>query len=124
MLRAQLEQPMQPLSNYDLVLNIFVAVVLPLLILANLTRWGTKSAMNTYLWRENPQLMKVSLVVIGLLALFSMVQLAAHYGLISMATANIAMPIIAIPFAIAGVAEIWLAVKALRQYLRARRSQA
>src|SRR5665647_2843446 len=76
------EKPMQPLSDYDLVLNIFVAVVMPLLILVNLMNWGASSAMSTYLWREHPGLMKVSLVVIGLISLYSMVQLAVHYGLI------------------------------------------
>jgi hypothetical protein len=115
---------MQPLSDYNLVLNILVAIVMPLLILANLTNWGANSPMNTYLWREHPGLMKVSLVVIGLISLFSMVQLAVHYGLISEAAANIAMPVIGIPFLIAGIGEIWLVVKALRQYLRARKSQA
>jgi hypothetical protein len=31
---------MQPLTTYDLVLNIFVVVIMPLLIVANLKNWG------------------------------------------------------------------------------------
>ena len=53
---------------------------MPILIFANLMDWGTKSPLNVYLWREHPNLMRVSLVILGLLALNAMVGLAAHYG--------------------------------------------
>ena len=49
---------------------------------------------------------------------------AAHFGLISMSTADVAMPILGVPFLILAVVEIWLAFRALQDYLRMRRSGA
>jgi hypothetical protein len=114
---------MQPLTTYDLVLNIFVVVIMPLLIVANLKNWGA-SPLNVYLWRENPNLMRVSLVILGLLTLYSLVQLAGHFGLVSPAVVDYALPAIGIPVLIAAIADIWLVVKAISQYMRTRRSQA
>ena len=114
---------MQPLTTYDLVLNIFVVAVMPLLILANLKDWGSQSPLNVYLWREHPNLMRVSLVILGLLTLYSLAQLAGHFGLVSPAVLDYALPAIGIPFLLAAIAEIWLVVKAISQYMRARRSQ-
>ena len=83
---------MQPLTTYDLVLNIFVVVIMPLLIVANLKGWGTQSPLNIYLWRESPNLMRVSLVILGLLALYSLVQLAGYFGLISPSVRRLRAP--------------------------------
>ena len=115
---------MQPLSQYDLYLNFFVAVVMPILILTNLMSWGTNSPLNVYLWREQPNLMRVSLVLLGLIALNVFVGLAAHYGLLPAAAADSATLVLGIPFLITSVAVIGLSVRAVAQYLRARRSQA
>jgi hypothetical protein len=115
---------MQPLDTYHLVLNIFVAVVMPLLILANVMGWGTRTPVNDFLWRDHTNFMRISMVIIGLLALWSMVQLAAHFGLISFGAADVAMPILGVPFLILAVVEIWLAFRALQDYLRMRRSGA
>ncbi len=115
---------MQPLTTYDLVLNIFVVVIMPLLIVANLKGWGTQSPLNIYLWRESPNLMRVSLVILGLLTLYSLAQLAGYFGLISPSVLDYVLPAIGIPFLIAAIVEIWLVVKAISQYMRARRSQA
>jgi len=114
---------MQPLTTYDLVLNIFVVVIMPLLIVANLKSWGA-SPLNDYLWRENPNLMRVSLVILGLLTLFSLVQLAGYFGLVSTSVLDYVLPAIGIPFLVAAIVEIWLVLKAISQYMRARRSQA
>jgi hypothetical protein len=119
-----LEALMQPLDTYHLVLNIFVAVVMPLLILANVMGWGARTPVNDFLWRDHTNFMRISMVIIGLLALWSMVQLAAHFGLISAGVADVAMPVLGIPFLILAVVEIWLAFRALQDYLRIRRSQA
>ena len=113
-----------PLSNYDLILNAFVLIVMPLIIVANLTNWGTKSPTNTYLWREEPTLMRLSLLILGLLTLFSAIQLGEHLGLISHTFAEVAMPVIGVPFLILGMAEIWLSVKAVLRYWRSGRSTA
>jgi hypothetical protein len=119
-----LETPMQPLDTYHLVLNIFVAVVMPLLILANVMGWGARTPVNDFLWRDHTNFMRLSMVIIGLLALWSMVQLAAHFGLISFGAADVAMPILGVPFLILAVVEIWLAFKAFKDYRQMRRSQA
>jgi hypothetical protein len=115
---------MQPLDTYHLILNIFVAVVMPLLILANVMGWGARTPVNDFLWRDHTNFMRLSMVIIGLLALWSMVQLAAHFGLISFGVADVAMPILGVPFLILAVVEIWLAFKALKDYRQMRRSQA
>jgi hypothetical protein len=115
---------MQPLDTYQLILNFFVAVMMPLLILANVMGWGARTPVNDFLWRDHPNFMRVSMVIIGLLALWSIVQLAAHFGLISTGVADVAMPILGVPFLILAVVEIWLAFRALKDYLRMRRSGA
>ena len=115
---------MQPLDTYQLILNFFVAVVMPPLILANVMGWGARTPVNDFLWRDHPNFMRVSMIIIGLLALWSIVQLAAHFGLISTGVADVAMPILGVPFLILAVVEIWLAFRALKDYLRMRRSGA
>ena len=115
---------MQPLDTYHLVLTAFVAVVMPMISLANVMGWGARTPMNDFLWRDHANFMRVSMVIVGLLAAWSMVQLAGHFGLISAASANIALPLLGIPFLVLAVAEIWLAFRALKDYLRMRRSQA
>jgi hypothetical protein len=107
------------LTTYELVLNLFIAVVMPLLILANLRDWGMKSPMNVYLWREAPNLMRVSLVILGLLAVWSVIRLGGHFGLLPADLVDTALLVVGVPFLIAAVAEIWLVAKAARQYLRA-----
>jgi hypothetical protein len=108
---------MQPLSTYDLMLNFAVVVIMPLLIWINLRRTDANSQ---YLWRESPNFMRVSLVILGLLTLFSAVGLLGYYGLVSPAVVEYAAPIIGIPFLVVALAEIWLGVVALRRYLRTR----
>lgn len=115
---------MQPLGTYELYLNIFVAVVMPLLIAANLTGRVRANPRNAYLWRDHPNFMWLSMGIIGLLSLWSMVQLAGHFGLIGGAAVELALPVIGVPFLILAVAEIWLGVRLLVQYLRTRRSPA
>jgi hypothetical protein len=114
---------MQPLSDFDLYLNLFVAVVMPILIVTNLMNWGTNSPLNVYLWREHPNLMRVSLVLLGLIALNAIVGLAAHYDLLPAAAVDYATLVLGLPFLITSVAVIWLSVRAVLQYLRARRPQ-
>lgn len=113
---------MEPLSNYDLVMNVLVVVIMPLLIWANLRNSGLKSPMNAYLWNEHPNFMRVSLLVIGLLALFSAVGLLGYFELLPAAVVEYALPVIGIPFLVLAVAEIWLAIAALRKYLRTRKA--
>lgn len=114
---------MQPLGTYDLYLNIFVAVVMPVIILANLMGWS-RNPMNDYLWREHPRFMWLSMLIIGLLAVWSWIQLAVHFGIVPAAFGETALLVIGVPFLIAAVAEIWLATKLLIRWLRTRGSAA
>jgi len=111
---------MQPLGTFDLCLNLAAAIGMPLIIIANLMPSVRNSARNAFLWREHTAFMCASMVVIGLLALWSMVRLAGHFGLMAPATAEWAVPVIGIPFLIAAVAEIWLALRLARRCLAAR----
>lgn len=111
---------MQPLGTYDLYLNFFAAIAMPLIILANLRPSVRNSPRNAFLWRDQPNFMRTSMVIIGLLSLWSMVQLAGHFGLVSPTVVDWAVLAIGIPFLVAAVAEIWFGVRFLRQCLRAR----
>ncbi|WP_072377476.1 hypothetical protein [Hyphomicrobium sp. NDB2Meth4] len=111
---------MQPLGTYDLYLNFFVAIGMPLIILANLRPSVRNSPLNAFLWRDHTNFMRTSMVIIAMLSLWSMVQLAGHYGLASAAFVDWAVLAIGIPFLVAAVAEIWFGAQFLRQCLRAR----
>ena len=79
------------------------------------------SPMNIYLWREQPNLMPVlRLVILGLLAVWSVIRLGGHFGLLSADLVDTALMVVGVPFLVAAVAEIWLVFKAARRYLRAR----
>jgi hypothetical protein len=110
---------MQPLGTYDLYLNVFVAVVMPVIILANLMGWS-RNPMNDYLWREHAPFMWLSMAIIGLLAVWSWFQLAGHFGLVSAATVDTALVVIGVPFLIAAFVEIWLGVRLVLLWLRTR----
>ena len=111
---------MQPLGTFDLCINFAAAIGMPLIIIANLMPSVRNNARNAFLWRDHPGLMRVSMVIVGLLALWSMVRLAVHFGPMSPATADWAVLMIGIPFLIAAVAEIWLGLRLVRQWLAAR----
>jgi hypothetical protein len=113
---------MQPLGTYDLYMNIFAAVVLPLIIAANLNPRVRSFGNNAYLWRDHAKFMWLSMVIIVLLSLWSIVQLAGHFGLVSGQVVQVAMPAFGIPFLILAVAEIWMAGRIAIQLLQARRA--
>jgi hypothetical protein len=110
---------MQPLTTLELYLNWIVAVGMPLIIVANLNQRLRENARNAYLWRDHAGFMRASLVVIGLLALWSITRLANYYGLISADTVEAIMPVLGVPFLIAAVVEIWLLIRLLRSWRRA-----
>jgi hypothetical protein len=115
---------MQPLSNYDLVLNFVIVVMMPLIILANLMNWGASNPVNSYLWREHRNFMRAAMAILTLLTIDAMITLAGHYGLVPAKVVDYAMPVLGIPFLIASVAVVWLGTKALLQYLRSRTNKA
>jgi hypothetical protein len=113
---------MPPMTTYDLVLNFLIVVIMPVLIWSNLRESGFKSPLSAYLWNEHANFMRVSLLILGLLTLYSAVDLLGYYGLVSASVVEYAVPVIGIPFLIVAVAEIWLGVSALRKYLRMRKA--
>jgi hypothetical protein len=114
---------MQPLGTYDLYLNLFVAVVMPILIVANLMGWS-RNAMNDFLWREHAPFMWLSLIILGLLTVWSWTQLAVHFGLLASGVADVVMMVVGIPFLVAAVAEIWMGTRLFIRWMRTRGSTA
>jgi hypothetical protein len=117
-----MELQMQPLDTYGLVVNFTILIMMPLIIWANLRQNRTGNPLNTYLWTEHPNLMRVSLVIIGLLVLYSAVALLGHFGFLAGGVVEVANIVIGIPFLFLALVEIVLAVRALRQFLRERKA--
>jgi len=114
---------MQPLDTYNLVLNYVILIVMPLLIWANLRMNPNANPVSAHLWNEHPNFMRISLVVIGLLVVFSAVSLLGHYGVLSgdaVDTTNIA---IGIPFMLLAIVEIVLGVRVALKFLRDRKAK-
>ncbi len=111
---------MQPLDTSDLAVSLVVVVMMPIVIWANLRDSGVKSPLHAYLWREHTNLMRVSLLIIGLITLNSAILLLGHFGLIPAKVVDIAVPVVGIPFLLASVVMIWLAVKAVLKVIRDR----
>ena len=108
------------LGTYDLVLNSIVVVMMPLIIWANLRKRGLQSPLNQYLWREFPNLMRTSLIILALLTLYSAFALMRHFGFMSEDLAELVLPAVGVLFLIAAIALIWLSVRAVLKVLRAR----
>jgi hypothetical protein len=117
-----MELQMLPLDTYGLVVNFTILIMMPLIIWANLRQNRTANPLNTYLWTEHPNFMRVSLVIIGLLVLYSGVALLGHFGVLAGSVVEVANIVIGIPFLLLAVVEIVLAVRALRQFLRERKA--
>jgi hypothetical protein len=106
------EPPMPPLDSHDLLINIIVVVMMPLIIWANLRKAGLKYPLNAYLWRENPNLMRLSLVYLSLLTMYSAMELAGHFGFASAAAVDQAGFIVGLPMLALSVLILVLAVRA------------
>ncbi|MFA5899682.1 MAG: hypothetical protein WC829_11285 [Hyphomicrobium sp.] len=115
---------MQALGTFDLYLNIFIAIWFPLLILVNLKNWGERSPFNSYLWRMEPGLMRMSLVLVAIMAAYAGVRLAVQFGLLPSTRMETALAVLAVPFLLGSVAELWLGGRALVRYMRSRPSAA
>jgi hypothetical protein len=118
-----MELPMQPLDTYHLILNYIILIMMPLIIWANLRMNPNASPVSAYLWNEHPNFMRISLVVIGLLVVFSAVSLLGHYGVLSGDTIDAANIAIAIPFLVLAVVEIVLGVRLVLKFLRDRKTK-
>lgn len=109
---------MQLLGDYELWLDIFCAVVFPLIVVGNLAGWG--GARDTYLWREKPALMRVALVVVAVLAVWSAAQLTVRLGYLTDAGLDVIMVVLGPVFLIGGAIEIWLATRAFLRHRQRR----
>lgn len=114
---------MQPLDTYHLILNYIIFIMMPLIIWANLRMNPNANPVSAYLWNEHPNFMRISLVVIGLLVIFSAVSLLGHYGVLSGDTVGAANIAIAIPFLVLAVVEIVLGVRLVLKFLRDRKAK-
>jgi hypothetical protein len=118
-----MELPMQPLDTYNLVLNYVILIMMPLLIWANLRMKPNASPVSAYLWNEHPNFTRISLVVIGLLVVFSAVSLLGHYGVLSGDAVDAANIAIGIPFLSLALVEIVLGVRVALKFLRGRKAK-
>lgn len=113
---------MQPLDTYELVVNFTILILMPLLIWANLRPSLMASPLNAYLWTEHPNFMRVSLVILGMLVLYSAATLLGHFGVLSGGLVEIVNIVIGIPFLFLAVVEIVLAVRIALKFLRDRKA--
>ena len=114
---------MQPLDTYSLIVDFIILFVMPLIIWANLRQSSASKPLNAYLWTEHPNFMRVSLVIIGLLVLYSAVALLGHFGVLPSDVVETANIVIGIPFLFLAVVEIVLAARAGLKFLRDRKAR-
>jgi len=114
---------MQPLDTYGLIINLFVVIAMPLIIWGNVRKNAKSTPFSDYLWSEHRNFMRVSMVVIGVLTLFSAVALLGHFGVVSGAFVDVANLVIGIPFLFLAVVEIVLAVCVALKFTRDRRAR-
>jgi hypothetical protein len=92
-------------STFDLTVAVAAAVVLPLIIAVNIKRQG--GAMG-YVWREAPNLARISLVFLFLTWLSAIQSLLRYKGLLSLEIDNTLSLLLGIPmFALSMVILIW-----------------
>ncbi len=113
---------MQPLGTYGLIVNFFVVIMMPLIVWGNLRKNARSTPFNDYLWAEHRNFMRVSMLVIGVLTVFSAVTLLGHFGVVSGGFVEVANLVIGIPFLFLAVVEIVLAVRVAVKFLRRRKA--
>ena len=109
------------LGTFDLAMTIFAAIVLPLIVILNYrlrSRPGTAFAV--YMWQRHPMLTHMGLALVGLLGVTSMIDLAAHYGLLDAASHDTAMLVAAVPSVGLALAVLVLGARATFQGYRER----
>ncbi len=113
---------MQPLDTYELVMNFAILIIMPLLIWVNLRQNASTNLVSAYLWEEHTNFMRVSLVVLGMITLFSAVTLLGHFGVLTADAVEITDMVIGIPFLFLAIVEVVLAVMGVVKFLRGRRA--
>lgn len=110
-----------PLDTFDLVAKLFSAVVLPLIIVLNIRQRAHPSTpFAAYLWTEERRLTVVALVFLGVLAAFSILDLATHFGIVSSAVSEAMLPVLGVPMAAMALAVLVLGMRATFKFMRAR----
>ena len=115
---------MQPLNTYGLIVNFAIVIMMPLIIWGNLRKNARSTPFSDYLWTEHRNFMLISMLVIGLITVFSAVALLGHYGVVSGEFVDVANLVIGIPFLVLAVVEIVLAVRVALKFLRDRKAGA
>ncbi len=106
-------------SSFDLSIAIGVVVLLPLIIWINL--FNRQIGLMGYVWRQSPLLARIGIGFLALLWLATVVELAAHYGVISAATAETASIILGVPTLLLSLAIVVMSAMLLAKYLKSRR---
>ena len=110
------------LTTFELVNNIIIVVMMPIIIWANLRLGAAQSPIQMYFWREHPNFVRASFVMLVLLVVYSATQLMGYFGLIAAATVDTMATGFGILFLVVSVAVIVLAIGMVWKFLRSRRS--
>ena len=110
---------MQSLATFDLIMNFLILVMMPLIILGNLT---LKGPAQTYMWREHPHLMSAALVFLGLLVVFAGSEVLGHFGFVSAETVEMAAIVVGLPVLALSLGILYFGSLAALRALRAWRS--
>jgi hypothetical protein len=116
-----MEPPMPSSITCDLVQNIAVMVILPLIIWMNIGRRARANPIHARLWNDYANLMRISVLILMLLTLFAACAVLTDLGLISEAMEEKVAMAIGIPFLFAAVVMIPLAIAAAFRAMRGRR---
>lgn len=109
------------LSTFDLVMTSFSAVVLPVIVYLNIRqRENPSTPFAAHMWRNEPRATIAGLVFLSILALFSMLDLAVHFGIVAPAASEIAGRVLAIPAALLALYIMVFAIRAVYLAVRSR----
>jgi hypothetical protein len=106
------------LNPFDLTVAILVVVMMPMIIWVNYSK--RDGGLQGYLWRESPVLMWTSLAFLSVIFLFSVVQLATHYGFFAPEAEAMLSIALGIPMLVMSLAILALGGGMIVKYLQAR----
>ncbi len=107
------------LGTYDLIVSLLCAFFLPVIVGLNLReRSAPRTPMSAYLWGKEPTLSLVGISFLSLLAVFTWVELAVHFGFITITLQDRLLPVIGVPMAILAFAVLVLTARAVYRTTR------
>jgi hypothetical protein len=110
------------MTTFELVNNIVVVLMLPLIIWANLKLGAAQSPIQMYFWREHPNFVRASFAMLVLITIYSATQLLGYYGLIPVGAVDTMSIGFGIVFLVASVAVIVLGFGVIVKFIRNWRS--